>query len=296
MMDLRYHVVSLIGVFLALAAGLAIGAALTGSDEQASRFANLQKQYTGLREQDDRVNAENRALKQQLEVWNRVGRELRIAAIRDRLAGQRVGAIVCGAKELPAYWADLRSTLEVAGAQEAPTLFVPDDLKPLEPALRERLAATWGSSGETADAPRDTFYWLLRGMGAMGTGQRVQDLAGMAGVRADGATNEPVRRWLVLIAPPTSERAARAPRGTLPEFALADAARSLRDLNIRLVFGEEQSAEHSLVGQLAPRGVPTVDNIDTVVGQTAAVLALTAGGGAYGVKPGASAPLPPVTP
>jgi len=293
MMDLRYHVVSLIAVFIALAAGVIMGTALTTPERQKSAVATLQAQFEALRSRDAEIKAENQALQQRLAVWSEAGRELRVAAIRNRLSGLQIGIAVCGADQLPAYWGELRATLTLAGATVGPVIFLPDDLRPLDPAARARLAPAGESQTPAPGAAKyEVVPLLLHALAQGESPARLEELTRPTGIRIQGATVDPVRRFLVLVAPPDAVRLGRAAAMDLPEFALAGAAAP----GTRLVFGEEETAQASLVGRFAARGLTTVDNVDTMLGQVAAVLALDGASGVFGTKPGASHPLPPITP
>jgi hypothetical protein len=291
MMDLRYHVVSLIAVFLALAAGVVMGAALNSPERQKTAVATLQAQFEALRERDAEIKADNQALRQRLDVWSEAGRELRVAAVRNRLAGLRIGIAVCGADQLPAYWGELKATLTLAGAVVGPIIYLPDDLRPLDPATRAR----WALAGEPAGgvAPKyEAVTFMLRALLEGENPARLDELTHGTGIRIEAATPDPVRRVLVLVAPPDGVRLGRAAAMDLPEFALASAAGT----GVRLVVCEEEAAQASLVGRFAARGLTTVDNVDTMLGQVAAVLALDGASGVFGTKPGASRPLPAIVP
>jgi hypothetical protein len=295
MMDLRYHIVSLVAVFLALAAGVVMGTALAGSKKmQEGAFASLERQFLGLREQDTELKAENQRLQQRLMIWHQAGRELRGPALRNRLAGHRVGIIICGRQTMPEYWPELRATLNLSGAQVGPVILLPDAPRPVEAALRQRFSTLWSSaSGPTLNDKYEAIPWLLKVLADGGNGQILEELGRASGIRFQGSLSDPVRRFLVLSAQPSPDRAQKAMAADLPEFALMEAATAAR---ARLVFCEEEAASISLVSQLAAQGSPTVDDIETMLGQMAAVLALDGANGAFGVKPGASRPLPPVTP
>jgi hypothetical protein len=291
MMDLRYHIVSLVAVFLALSAGIVMGTAITGVDRQDRVVRSLKDQFEALARKDSELKAENAQLGQRLATWRQVGAELRAPALRGQLAGQRVAVVVCGATALPDYWPPLRATLDLAGAAVGPTAFLPDEPERLTPMLRQRFTTLW-DPGVTSPGPikkYEALGWFVRAIHLGGYGQRVEQLARGAGIRIDGPFSDPVTRLLVLLAPPDPDRARRAAGGDVPEVALAEAAAAN---GLRLVAGEEGEAANSLVEYLARRGAATVDNIDTDIGQLAAVLALAGADGAFGVKPGATAPIP----
>lgn len=291
MMDLRYHIVSLVAVFLALSAGIVMGTAITGADRQDQVVAGLRRQFDELTRKDDELKIENARLGQQLATWQKVGAEMRGPVLRNQLQGQRIALMVCGAEVEPAYWPELRATLEQAGGTVGPTAFLPDEPMTLAPDLRQRFSTLWdaGQAGPGAVRKFEAVQWLARAMQLGGYGRRVEQLAQEAGIKTEGSFSEPVSRVLVLLAPPDAERARRAARGDVPEAALADACAAI---TLRLVAGEEGAAPQSLVGYLARRGVTTVDNVDTDIGQVAVVLALAGADGSFGTKPGSSSPVP----
>ena len=103
-------------------------------------------------------------------------------------------------------------------------------------------------------------------------------------------TRDPVKRLLVLVSAADEERAARVASGEVPETRVVDAARAEQAV---VVVAEPEQTLVSAVEPLRHGNVSTVDNIDTALGQIAAVLALSGTQGHYGSKRGASRPLPP---
>jgi Copper transport outer membrane protein, MctB len=293
MMDLRYHVVSMVGVFLALSAGFVMGVAMSRAENQATVVDSLRRQFQALTEKDTRVMAENQQLHQQLATWDRVGRDMRAPVLRRRLDGDRVAIAVCGAPGLPSYWPDLRAALTDSGALPGPILYLPDDPPTLDATQRLKFSQLWDLGRGPGPVERyESLRWLVKAMSQGGLGAQINDLASVTGIRIEGSFVEPVRRLLVLVAPPSPERASRVAHGDAPESALVDAA----TLNgVRAVVGEETNAPVSIVAAFAHRA-PTVDDVDTVIGQIAAVLALAYADGAFGVKLGAASPLPPIAP
>lgn len=293
MMDLRYHVVSMVGVFLALSAGFVMGVAMSRAENQATVVDSLRRQFQALTEKDNGVMAENQRLHQQLSTWERVGRDLRAPVLRRRLDGDRVAVAVCGAASLPSYWPELRTALAESGALTGPTVYLPDDPTTLDATQRLKFSQLWDVGRGPGPVTRyESVRWLVKAMSQGGFGPRIEELAAATGIRTEGAFVEPVRRVLVLVAPPSPERAQRVALGDAPETALVDAA----TLNgVRAVVGEETNAPVSIVAAFKNRA-PTVDDVDTLTGQIAAILALAYADGAFGVKPGATSPLPPIAP
>jgi hypothetical protein len=79
---------------------------------------------------------------------------------------------------------------------------------------------------------------------------------------------------------------------TSPESQVADA---LLSRGVRLVAAEPEDVAVSTVPFFSNRGVPSVDNIDTPIGQIACAMALVAGSGSYGTRSTADRLLPDLT-
>ncbi len=294
MMDLRYHVVTLVAIFLALAAGFVLGASVTPWERQVEAIAGLKSQMDLLREQDSNIKEENRRLQQLVATWERSGRDLEALLLRGRLAGQRVGILICGANVPPAYWPQLRAALGASGATTGPTAYLPDDPKTLDDADQSRFATLWEQGARPAVTGKyQPVVWLLRALHEGGYSQRIQELGAASGIRVEGLAPDPVRRFLVLVAPPDDVRVQRAAHRDVPEAA---AAHSAEALGIRLVLAEGGDTLPSQVGNLARRSVAAVDNADSALGEIAIVLALAGADGRFGVKPSATAALPPIAP
>jgi len=94
MYNLRYHIASLVAVFLALAVGLVLGGLVVrqgGFDkQQRAMVSSLQKQYDGLK----RTNTQ---LRSSLDLESAYSNQMTDAWLRDRLKGQLVLVVTSGA-------------------------------------------------------------------------------------------------------------------------------------------------------------------------------------------------------
>ena len=161
MVNFRFHLVSLTAVFLALAAGIAIGAGVVDRQTVAFLEARLDEVETN-REQ---TNEENVDLREQLSVWNRFSDEAGTRVVEGRLPDvpivlmgvegvdrnmvgslretyEAAGALVQGSVWFTGRWAlesddDIQRLAELTGV--APTIR-PDDLRRL---AIDRLVTTW---------------------------------------------------------------------------------------------------------------------------------------------------------
>jgi len=145
--DFRYHLVSIIAVFLALAVGLAVGStALTGTAEQALTAAQ------------HRLTSQNKSLTKQNELW------------QHQIAGDQAFAAANSARLLAGLLTDERVVLIAApGADSAVTTG-------LTSALREAGATVTGQVSLTSA------FTTTSGQNEAALSQLAQNLAGSAGL------------------------------------------------------------------------------------------------------------------
>ncbi len=315
MIDFRYHLVSIIAVFLALAVGLVLGAtALSGPALEALQKA--EKTVSG-------TNA--RLLKERQALENHVAADEAFAgaAARPLLSGllttQKV-VLVAGPNADNSVIAGVTTALKQAGATVTGEVMLsssflatdghnedqltslaqslartagvtlPDSSSPIsgQQAAARILAAGLLTGGGTAASPADSSAILS---------QFSQDTYLSV---ANGSTVSGPATLAVLVAP----SGAPPQSGSQVLVALAVALRNAGDGAV-MVGGSESVGPGSVISaEINAKQVSTVDNADTEVGQIMAVQALwrAADGkapGQYGIGPGAApspAPTPSATP
>lgn len=313
MVDFRYHLVSIIAVFLALAVGIVVGTAALNGPIQDGLRRSIQEQA-----QDKRaLETDVRDLQGQVAASDEFATTLGPQLVEGALADERVllvttpqtpadlaqrlrplladaGAAVTGTLEVrPAFGEpEQRQLLEDLVAQVVPAGVELPDGEPVERAAAELAAALTTGPG---NKPVDT-----------GEAQAVVaafEEAELVGFRPEpGAEDGLTSATLVLVLAP--DGSATAP--STAEKQRLDALLSLAaafDERSRgaVVAGPSSSAlDGGLVQALrassATADVSTVDNADRGIGRIAVVRALAEqveeGVGQYGAGPGASAPLP----
>jgi len=291
MIDIRYLGITLIAVFLSLAVGMMIGSALGGPDKRDAAYEGLRNQFELLRTENQRVQGENDAVRRRLNSREQALRELQPLAIRDRLASSTIGVVICGPASERAYWAELEAAVSAAGAQIGPVVRIPDALRDLTPEQRSQYRGMWRSAGLEATEPAyEPARWVVRALARGGDPERLAQMASAAGIEVRGNYQGPVRRLLVLVSVPDTDRAALVASGEVPEVPAVETARAE---GLRVVAAEPEETVASAVDSLRQRlNVTTVDNIDTAAGRISAILALAGRDGQFGSKPGAARPVP----
>jgi hypothetical protein len=273
--DLRYHVVSLIGVFIALSLGLLLGIALAEGDSFESQLrgqvrdirADLERQRALIAERDEEISSLQERTAEDAEVAQAMSNVL----IQDRLEGREV-AIVVGP------WASsdaLRRDLTAAGAEVVSDTELPEPGEEAGPRVLGSLYVEEAREVLRAGGEADPEGTTGTAPGAPGSPDVVVFVGG--GEPPAGTTEE------------TLEAVADAEREM---FAVWEEAAA--DGGPRVVAGEASGGERSQVSLYREVGVPSMDNIETPAGRAGLIL-LAAGDaeGAYGVKDSASDPFPP---
>ncbi len=265
MPDLRYHVVSLISVFLALAVGVLLGIAMADNgllDEQlraqvSDIRADLEGQRARIAEKDERIAAlEERAAEDDAMLAG-----ISEAVISDRLEGTSV-ALVLGPYADEGTGEALQDSLALSGA----TLTSVTKLEPPEPTTLE------------ASTPEEQYA------------EEAADILAPYAPTGDVASAGPDAVVFLGGGNPSPEAS----------NALADAETAMfrvwEGANVRVVGAEASGDGRSQIPQYDDLGIPSVDNADRPAGRAALILlaAGAAADGAYGTKPTASDPFPPV--
>ncbi len=302
MVNLRYHVISLAAVLMALAAGVVLGAGplanavsqavgpspsasgQAGSSAQASALASLQAQGA----YDDAAIAavSAKAVKGTLNT----GRVVLVVAPgvstdlvnRTTTLVRAAGATVTGVVDLTPAWTDPTQATVLAGItdQLAPPDTKPGDGTQASSSASALAAAVLGTTSKTIGATSDPATALLAGLqqgGFITTSGTPDEAAGLA----------------ILIGPSSARSGA----------ALAPLAAALSAAGTGAVTAAPRgsAAAGGLIGAIRAdatdrAAVSTVDCVDLAAGRLAVVLALVrdhAGHhGQYGLGPGADAPLP----
>jgi hypothetical protein len=301
----RYHVVTIVAVFLALAIGLLAGSAFV-EPELADQ----------LRQQTDDLRAEIRAQEEEL-TESRTERDaladfveaVALPLTQGRLAGTPV-VVVTQAGVEDAVLAQTQEALANAGADVVTTVSATEQIVSEDPATQEELAIMLGEPTAPAEElPTLTAQALAERLSAPRSPLAEQDL--LASLLSEGflapvgggpseATLEEIGATGQVVVVLSGGRGEGDP--VLPPEAFAvPLVESLAELDVPVAAGESLLNDYdyvSLVRASGPDGTVTVDDLDRTIGGTALVLGVeellaTGTGGDYGVKDGAD-PLPPL--
>ncbi|BBL78909.1 hypothetical protein RxyAA322_07630 [Rubrobacter xylanophilus] len=262
MPDLRYHVISLVAVFLALAVGILLGVAMA---DRGVISARLQAEITDVSNRLNRQQTQMERLRERTAEDEQLMQGMAEHLISGRLLGLRV-ALVSGPYADPEVVQDVQSDLLSAGAE----LSGPVTLE--APADRSEVSAPGGETTPLAETYLATAREVLRSPEADGIPPDAIVFVGGGGIPPD--------------APPGTPEALNEAQARMLELFASS--------GVRVVAAEASGPARSEVELFQSAGVPSVDNADDPAGRAAIVqLILSEDDGSYGTKETASDFFPP---
>jgi hypothetical protein len=265
--DLRYHLISLISVFLALAIGILLGVAMADRGVVSGR---VQAEITSIQHQLDRqrkeIGKQNERIAEQEVLLERMSD----AMIADSLQGEDVALVAGPYAEQDTYQA-LQADLSEAGANitTVETLDLPDPAEITGQELTTREATRQLESGYAASVAREVLGYTSE------DGEFPEIVVFVGGGEIPEA------------APPGTLKALKAVQREMFEIWL--------DAGVRMVGAESSDAGRTEVPLFQNFGIPSVDNADQPAGRAAIIecAATEDCEGTYGIKARASEPFPP---
>lgn len=302
MISFRYHIVSIVAVFLALAIGLLAGSAFV----EPGLVQQLRTQTNNLRSEVRDREDELSTIRDEVAGLGAFVDSAVAYLTENRLLGTDVIVVTQTGVEDDVL-AQARSALESAGARIVATVSATEQLASDDPATQEQLAIMLGSpTAPAADLPSMAAEALAERLSpsavVIGTDLLEELLsAGFLAPVGAGPSQAALEeigsdgQVVVVLSGGRGDDPALAPES----FAVPLVER-LAELEVPVAAGESLLSDHPYVSVLRSDGgdgTVTVDDLDRTMGGAALVLGLeellaTGNGGAYGVKDGAD-PLPP---
>jgi len=280
----RYHAISLVAVFLALAIGILIGAEF-GGDALNNTRKDLERSLTGnLQDARERVDELNSDLARSDEFADRVYPAL----VRDRLAGRRIGLLALGDLH-----GDTTAAVEDAQGPTGARLVgvgvvrEPVDLRAISEDLAKTRFADIRRSEETlAEFGAGVGRQIVRG------GTLLERVRGHLFSRASGNFGGLDGVIVVRDVPEEMGAVQRSVAETL-EAALMSGIEGSRTPAVGV---ETSTDETSAISFFNGNDLASVDDVELPAGQVAMVFALLGAEGSFGVKGSADRLLPDLLP
>ncbi|AEF94928.1 hypothetical protein Desca_2089 [Desulfotomaculum nigrificans CO-1-SRB] len=284
--DYRYHIASLVAVFIALGIGILIGSALLGNDAIAERQKQLadrlEVQLEELRQKNEAVQAKANSLEIDNNIQKQFEKQVLPPLVAGKLTGKRIAIVETNSY---GFRDDLVNTLSMSGAtvQSVTTVLNGFDLT----GHKDRLIKELGL--KITDDKQIVSYLATETARGILTGEKqalLNTLAQADLIKLSGDYGVPIDA--VIFIGGSQDKA--LVKTDVVDYPMIDYF-----LQQKLpVFGvEETDVTYSYMKDYQKKRVSTVDNVETSPGQLALVMAIAGKPGHYGVKPTAKQLLPP---
>lgn len=277
---MRYHIASLVAVFLALAVGIILGTVIVDKgvlvDQQKAMVERLEKDF-------ERLRTENATLNSELRKRDQYVKESLFSLIKDKLTGQNV-IIIATSPTDGSIMRSIQEAIRRAGASEA-TISLNLPLKLEEKTIQEKLSPhiqqIQGSTIQEKVLKRLADYCSS----APGDNKILVDFASAGLVSVNS---------LPQVQPTAALIVGGSDGGDSSREIDAVLIERLRANKVRVVGVEPKSRKLSYMGLYQRLGIPTVDNVDEEIGLLSTVLALAGADGNFGAKSTANKLMPAI--
>lgn len=282
MIDIRYHIASIVAVFLALGLGVLIGSTIVGDDllvdQQKKLLDRLEEQFALFREREENLVLENNYKDQIISNYENYSQALLPPLVRDKLADEVLAIVVTGNTDLPS---GLINSITIAGAEVASKTVVLSNLSLVDSDICSKLVDYYNIEplDDTPEVLRKyiagSVAAVLLNQGDQGIIEFLQenDLINFTGDFSSNITG------VIIVGGTNSLDSyfAKSFDQSLIEHLISNGVK---------VFGVEGSqVEYSYMTDYQQNNITTIDNIDLSPGQIALVFAMEGEPGNYGIKP-----------
>jgi copper transport outer membrane protein MctB len=315
MIDFRYHVVSLVSVFLALAVGIVLGA----GPLQGRLGDTLSKEVSGLRKDKVNLNTQVRDMTANANEQNKFVEATTPALVTNRLSAHSVtlvrlpGSSDGMAKnitdELTTAGATINGTIKITKNWTDPTKkqFRDDLAKSLAPLSRTEVPA--GASQDEGLASVLARGLVVADVGAAGKQDSsattaLQSLKTAGLVDYSGTEPKPSTLAVVLAGPPTPDESTDLAKAEATSYAILARALDAQSAGVVAAAAPTGADAGGTLAAIrtdkqASESVSTVDDVDQPMGLVTLVVAfreqLNSGAGQYGIGDGATKIMPDLT-
>lgn len=265
MFDMRYHIASLVAVFLALTVGLLLGSVIVDKGMLAKQQEQL---VASIKSDVDRVTQENKNLQAELAKIKDYQEQIVTAAIKNRLSDQTVLVVTFSSEQQETYQLIAKAIIEAGGQVQQLKI----DLAKLDFNNKELTNRLWASfnSNESATAtitaPPDFENKFWPRFGEELTGSTTTTL--LNALQKEGAveldiTKIPYKNIVIVASKNQTNR----------DLLLIEALKGKPQLS-RLIGVETTAQKPSRAAAYKLKEISTVDNIDEGSGRISLVLLL----------------------
>ncbi len=277
--NVKYYVVTIVSIFLAIGIGIVIGFMLNAQDVLSTQrediVSQLETKFDYLKEENETVKAESQKINEENEKLEEFNDSVYQEVISERLKGLNIGVIETNDNYL---YSEVSKTLTSAGANVLSNTTIKDLILTDEEKLKEIYKTTTGkeSSEIVVTAIEELTQSIIEGK----VTPFITALNDEGYIDISGAYNEKID-YIVMGGGNNEEN---YDRYNLIDKAIVDIGKKN---DISLVGIEKEDVKHSYVDKYKESRVSSVDNIESTIGKITLVLVMDGNPGNFGVNPDA---------
>lgn len=280
MYDLKYHIASIVAIFLALGLGILIGSTIVGDnlivDQQQKMIDRLEEQFNIIRDRETELRTENEYNEIIISNYENYSQTLLPAIVAGRLQGSNVGVVVTGDSEIPA---GMINAISMSGAQIVSKTVLLSNMGLEDTIVNDQIKDFYGLAGdENKSALRqtiaDSVAWTILNHGDAAVISFLQE---NKLVKFSGANDIPLNAVIIV------GGANNLDNCYVNEFDQR-LIQNLINANAKVFGVEGEKVNYSYMDIYQEYNISTIDNIDKSPGQVSLILAIEGEAGNYGVK------------
>lgn len=285
--NMKFYVVTIAAIFLALAIGIFVGFTL---DAQNVLIEQREDIAAKLEEKFDYLRSENLDLKKEIEALNEVDLQYKDfinkiypELVKNRLSGLRVAIIETNDDYI---YSGIGKSLELSGASVSSIITIKDKLL-----NEDLLLSILNKNGIDEDLNKNNVIEssISDLTKCIITGEKSEILDSLIAndlINVVGDIKEPVD-FIIVAGGSSSEEAANNVEiidKRIIEFS--------KKSNVPVIGVEKTKVKFSYIDEYKALRISTIDNVDTVIGKVALIMAMEGRPGNYGIKPSAEELIP----
>lgn len=284
--NIRYYVLTIAAIFMALGIGIFIGFMLDGqkvfSEQQDTIINQLEQKFKDIQTENSNLKDNVQSLNKQLDYMNQYNKIVFPELVKGRLNGVKVAIIETNNDFI---YPGLRNALMKAGATISSITIFKDNLNDLDESDKTDLLNNLSKYGNV-DSNHLVESLSQKLTDVIISGQDAELITYLKDKGYIDFTGTPGNTDFIVLAGGSNVKNNNLNIVDIPII------RQAKILNVPIVGVEQSDVKYSYMDAYRKQHLSTVDNIDTVIGQTSLIMVMQGKDGNYGIKPGDTSFMP----
>ncbi len=282
--NVKYYVVTIVSIFLAIGLGIFIGFMLNAQDilstQREDIVSQLEVKFDYLKDENQKIKAESEKINKENERLNEFNSIVSKDMITDRLKGQRVGIIETNDDYL---YSEINQTLDLAGAKVVSNTTIKDAFFVELEKVKEIYRTTMGK--EAPEIVSATIAELTQSLINGEMSPLIKELNAQGLIDVSQAYNEKLDHIII-------GGGNKGKEDNNSKIVVKTIINTAKNNEIPVVGIEKEDVKTSYIEKYKEGRVSSVDNVNSDIGKMTLVLVMDGNPGNFGVKPSAESLAP----